>query len=175
MITIRQAMLSDYHSLLTFEQGVIRAERPFDPTLDDDPIRYYDIKAMITAPHIHLVVAEIENKVVGCGYARIDEAKPYLRHRKYSYLGFMYTEPQFRGQGVNYKIIEALGKWSAAKGVFEMRLEVYAGNTAAHKAYNKAGFVSHMIIMRREFVPSADLSVGGEEGEEQNRMNDTEI
>lgn len=164
MISIRQATLSDYQSLLAFEQGIIRAERPFDPTLDDDPIRYYDIKEMLTAPHIHLVVAEIENKIVGCGYARIEEAKPYLRHCKYSHLGFMYTEPQFRGQGINYKIMEALEKWSVEKGILEMRLEVYSGNTAAQMAYQKADFVSHMIIMRRELLPPADLPVGREEG-----------
>ena len=147
-ITIREATLSDYDTLLRFEQGVIRAERPFDPTLADDPIHYYDIKELITAPHIHLVVAETGDEVIACGYARVEDAKPYLRHQKYSYLGFMYTEPRFRGQGVNQKIIDALKKWSLSSGISEMRLEVYAGNIIAQKAYEKAGFVSHMIEMR---------------------------
>ncbi len=35
--------------LRRFEQGVIQAERPFDITLADDPIQYYDIEAMIIA------------------------------------------------------------------------------------------------------------------------------
>lgn len=147
-IIIRKATLSDHDSLLRFEQGVIHAERPFDPTLGDDPIHYYDIKEMIAAEHIQLLVAQAGDQLIGCGYARMEDAKPYLRHTKFAYLGFMYTEPKFRGQGVNQKIIGALKDWSVSRGITEMRLEVYAGNTAAQKAYVKAGFVSLMIEMR---------------------------
>ena len=149
-ITIRQATLGDLETLLRFEQGVIRAERPFDPTLADDPIRYYDINEMITATHIHLVVGEVEGELAGCGYARIEDAKPYLRYRKFAYLGFMYTEPKYRGQGVNQRIIDSLKKWSLSRGITEMRLDVYAGNLVAQKAYVKAGFERHMIEMRRD-------------------------
>lgn len=145
---IREATAADYDTLLRFEQGVISAERPFDPTLKDDPIRYYDINEMITAPHIHLVVADNGNELMGCGYARIENAKPYLRHRKHAYVGFMYTEQKYRGQGVNARIVDALKEWSLLKDILEMRLEVYCDNAPALKAYKKAGFTSHMIEMR---------------------------
>lgn len=151
-IIIREAALHDLGTLLRFEQGVIRAERPFDPTLGDDPIRYYDIKEMITATHIQLVVAEMGGELVGCGYARIEDAKPYLRHRKYTYLGFMYVEPNYRGQGINQRIIDSLKEWSLSKGITEMRLEVYADNLVAQKAYVRAGFDRHMIEMRQELI-----------------------
>ena len=147
-IFIREATFQDYDTLLRFEQGVISAERPFDETLADDPIRYYDIKEMISAPHIQLVVAEAEGELVGCGYARIENAKPFLRHSQYCYLGFMYTKPKFRGQGVNNKIIGALKTWSLSRGISEMRLEVYAGNDVAQRAYFRSGFLKHIIIMR---------------------------
>ena len=42
---------------------------------------------MILDPNIEVVVAEIKNRIVGSGYARIEEAKPYLQHRLYAYLG----------------------------------------------------------------------------------------
>lgn len=151
-IIIREAALHDLGTLLRFEQGVIRAERPFDPTLGDDPIRYYDIKEMITATHIQLVVAEMGGELVGCGYARIEDAKPYLRHRKYTYLGFMYVEPNYRGRGINQRIIDSLKEWSLSKGITEMRLEVYADNLVAQKAYVRAGFDRHMIEMRQELI-----------------------
>lgn len=146
---IREATSEDYETLLRFEQGVISAERPFDPTLGDDPLRYYDIEEMIKASHIRLVVADNGEELMGCGYARIEPSKPYLRHARHAYLGFMFTEPKFRGRGVNNKIIDALSEWSISMGVDEMRLEVYYGNTIAQKAYLKAGFVNHMIEMRR--------------------------
>jgi hypothetical protein len=49
-INIRQARL-DLNILLEFEQGIITAERPYDPTLQEGKINYYDIEKMITAAH----------------------------------------------------------------------------------------------------------------------------
>src|SRR5580658_10468950 len=100
-ITIREATLNDMDALLRFEQGVIEAERPFDSTIQEGHIQYYDLKAMITAPHIYLVVAELGGELIGCGYARIDRAKHYMKHRQHAYLGFMYVPPAHRGKGVN--------------------------------------------------------------------------
>ena len=147
-IFVRKATSNDHQTLLRFEQGVIATERPFDETLADDPIKYYDLHELLTAPHIHLVVAEFENEVVACGYARIEESKAFLRHRRHSYLGFMYTDPNFRGRGINNLILDALKKWSAFQGVLELRLEVYSGNLSARRAYEKSGFMPHIIEMR---------------------------
>jgi GNAT superfamily N-acetyltransferase len=147
-IVIRKAVHNDLETLLEFEQGVINAERPFDPTLKKEKTKYYDLDEMLTASHIHLVVAEQENKIIGCGYARIENAQPYLEHKQHSYLGFMYTHPHHRGKGVNKQIIDELIRWSKKKSVTEMRLEVYYDNSPAIQAYEKAGFSTHMITMR---------------------------
>jgi GNAT superfamily N-acetyltransferase len=148
-ITIRPAIVADIPMLLQFEQGVISAERPFDPTLKNGEIHYYDIAYMISAPHIELLVAELDGELVGSGYARIEDAKQYLQHPQHAYLGFMYTHPAHRGKGVNQKIIEALKDWAALQGITEMRLDVYYDNESAIKAYEKVGFAKHMIEMRR--------------------------
>ena len=148
-ITIRKAVLTDMETLLRFEQGVINAERPYDPTLKGDPNRYYDIGTMIEAPHIELLVAETNKEVIASGYARIDRSEPYLRHEQHAYLGFMYVEPAHRGKGVNKMIVDALEQWALSKGISEMRLEVYVPNTAAIKAYEKVGFAKHMVEMRK--------------------------
>ena len=138
------------NTLLRFEQGVIAAERPFDECLKKDPIHYYDLAHMIAADDIELLVAELDGRPIGSGYARIENAKQYLRHAQYAYLGFMYTEPQYRGKGVNRIIIEALEKWALSKGITELRLEVYYNNDPAIKAYQKVGFGKHMIEMRMQ-------------------------
>lgn len=147
-ILTRKATLKDIDTLLVFEQGVIKAERPFDTTLKPDPLHYYDIEEMITAAHIELVVAELDNKIIGSGYARLENSKHYLQHSKHAYLGFMYVDPNYRGKGVNQKIIEALKNWTISQNVTEMRLDVYFNNDMAIKAYEKAGFTKHMIEMR---------------------------
>ena len=149
-VTVRPATLDDLDTLLSFEKGIIDTERPFDPTLKDGEIHYYDIAQMIKAPNIEVMVAEWGSKIIGSGYARIENPKPYLKHQKHSFMGFMYVDPAHRGKGVNKKIIEALQKWSVAQGVTEFRLEVYNDNLNAIKAYEKIGFSKLMIYMRME-------------------------
>ena len=148
-ITTREATLADMDTLLQFEQGVIVAERPFDPTLKEDHINYYNLNELITAPHIQLVVAELDGEVIGSGYARIESSKIYLKHPQHAYLGFMYVLPKHRGKGVNKMVIDALTDWAVSRGINELRLEVYYQNVPAIKAYEKVGFISHMIQMRK--------------------------
>jgi GNAT superfamily N-acetyltransferase len=147
-INIRKATLEDLSILLKFEQGIISAERPFDPTLKEDPISYYDIEKMISAIDVEVVVAEIESEIVGSGYARIETAKPYLKHDNYAYLGFMYTDPKHRGKRVNAKVIEALKEWCRSHKITELRLDVYNDNPSAIRAYEKVGFKKHLLNMR---------------------------
>ena len=147
-ITIRKAYPDDLKKLLEFEQGIITAERPFDPTLKEGKIHYYDIEKMISASHIEVLVAESDSEIIGSGYARLEAAKPYLNHETYAYLGFMYTDPNHRGKGVNSRIIEALKDWCRSKDIFELRLDVYNDNAPAIKAYEKVGFKKYLINMR---------------------------
>lgn len=148
-ITVRQAGFADMETLLRFEQGVITAERPFDCTIKPHPVHYYDLPDLINADHIELVVAELNGELIGCGYARIEPARLFLRHAEHAYLGFMYVEPAHRGKGVNTKIIAALKNWALLRNIREMVLDVYVDNVSAVKAYEKAGFSSrHMLQMR---------------------------
>jgi GNAT superfamily N-acetyltransferase len=147
-LSIRKATTEDLETLRAFQQGVVAAERPFDPTLKPGDLEYYNLEAMLTEPQVQLVVAEDAGRVVGSGYARIEQAKPYLKHQQHAYLGFMYVHPDYRGRGVNTQILEALRQWAASQGVTEMRLEVYFENQVARRAYEKFGFSNHLLEMR---------------------------
>lgn len=147
-ILIRKAAIKDLPTLLEFEQGIIKAERPYDPTLDVDPISYYDLNEMITAEDAEVLIAEYKGRVIASGYAKIKQALNYLNHESYSYMGFMFTEQEFRGQGVNKKIVDGLIEWSHSKGLKEIRLTVYDENPGAIRAYEKVGFKKHLIEMR---------------------------
>lgn len=149
-LKIRKAISSDLPLLRLFEQGVIEAERPFDKTLKQDPIQYYDLDLMLIAKHIHLVVAEVDGQPVASGYARIEDAKPYNAHAKHAYLGFMYTVAEHRGRGINQEIIKELKRWAKEQGIAELRLDVYYSNASAIRAYEKAGFSKHMVAMRAD-------------------------
>lgn len=147
-IKIRKATLNDLEQLLVFEQDLIKAERPFDPTVKPEPVNYYDLNTMLTAPHIEVVVADLYNKIIASGYARIEKSKPFLKHITYAYLGFMYVLPEYRGQGINKKVMDVLKKWATSQNICEFRLEVYYDNVSAIRAYEKFGFQKHMVEMR---------------------------
>ena len=148
-IHIRPATTADLPTLLQFEQGVIAAERPMDPTIKEGPINYYDLPAMIASPDIQLLVAELDGTTIASGYARIEPAdRHYLKYTQRAYLGFMYVLPTHRGKGVNRLIIDALRQWARSRNITELVLEVYELNEGAIRAYEKAGFHGHLLQMR---------------------------
>lgn len=148
-VFIRTATAADTAILLAFEQKIIEAERPFDTSLKEGEIHYYDLLELIRSPAATVLLAVAEGEIIGSGYAKIITAKPYLRCGEYAYLGFMYVKPAFRGRGVNRKIIQHLLHWAKEQGVTEARLEVYEENKAAKKSYEKIGFRPNLLEMRR--------------------------
>ena len=149
-LSFRVATIEDLPILLAFEQGVIAAERPLNNTLKPDPIFYYDLEGMIKSEDTDVVVALIKDEIVASSYMTIKAAKPYKKHAFFAYLGFMYVKPNYRGKGINGYLIEELKNKAKAKGINEMRLDVYHGNEPAVRAYEKAGFRRHLIDMRLE-------------------------
>jgi len=147
-ISIRRATLEDLTVLQKFEQGVIDWERPFDKTIAEDPVWYYDLKGLILDEQKTILVALHENVIVACGIGMEKEARHYLDHKTYAYLGLMYTHPDYRGRGINALLIAALKEWATSKGLKEIRLTVYNDNLSAIKAYEKIGFKKHIIEMR---------------------------
>jgi len=117
---IREAVFEDLDRLREMEQGIVSYERPFASNLREDPIQYYDLGDLITR----------------------DDADRFV------YLGFMYVSPEYRGQGVNGKIIDGLIEWAKQKGIHELQLEVYAENESAIKAYQKRNFSPDLLNMR---------------------------
>ena len=148
MITIRKATKKDLSVLYEFEQGVLRAERPMDRTLKLNYTYYYDIPNLIEDPSVELVIAEFKGVVAGCGYAKIKKARDCFQFDQFSYLGFMFTKEDYRGRGVNKKIMNYLYNWSFSKGINEVRLEVYPTNIPVIKAYEKSGMSCSMQTMR---------------------------
>ena len=148
-MTIRPAVKNDLPVLLEFEQEIIKAERPFNPTMKDGEIHFYNLQQLMESEKAKVVVAEVDNEIIGSGYAVIkQEVDDFVKHTQFSYLGFMYVKPAHRGKGVNKAVIERLNEWALAKGVHEIRLQVLDENTVAKKAYEKIGFKGHMLEMR---------------------------
>jgi GNAT superfamily N-acetyltransferase len=147
-IITRCATNADLPILSKFLQMLVQAERPFNPTLKDGEIFYYDIETLIADEQSTVLVMEFNTEVVGCGYAQIRSAKVYERHEYFGYLGFMFVVPEFRGKGLNGLLLNELKQWVLSKGITELRLDVYHDNDAALRAYEKVGFKKLLTTMR---------------------------
>jgi len=145
---VRLATQNDVPILLEFEQELIRAERPMDPTIKDGKISYYSISDFIKNEDSDVYVVELNGEIVASGYARIKEDRHYLKHSHQGYLGFMFVPEEHRGNGYNKLIMEVLLQWCKKRNIHEIRLDVYDVNDPAIRAYEKVGFSKHMIHMR---------------------------
>ncbi len=148
MYRVRKARLEDLPVLLEFEQGLIEAERPMDPTIREGKISYYDIGEFIRSEDAEVLVVEEDGEILASGYARIKPDRHYLKHERMGYLGFMFVPEEHRGKGLNGLIVEKLIDWCRKRGLNEIRLDVYTVNDPAIRAYEKAGFKKHLITMR---------------------------
>ena len=149
-LTLRPAEKRDLPQLLDFEQDLIAYERAFAPQIKKGKIHYYDIGVYIERSDVCVVVAEHNQQLIGSGYALIKPNKVYKNPSTFIYLGFMYVLPEFRGKGINGRIIEYLVDWGKAQGHKEFQLDVYAENDHAIRAYQKMGFQSELLTMRFE-------------------------
>lgn len=147
-ISIRRATKADLPKLAEFLQFLVVAERPFDPTLKEGEIFYYNVEEFISDEKSEILVIDYKHQIIGCGYAQIRSAKPFQKFESFGYLGFMYVSPEFRGKGFNNLLLNDLKKWVLSQGITEVRLEVYSENEAAVRAYEKAGFKQISTTMR---------------------------
>jgi len=147
-IQIRAATASDVDTVLKFEQGVVAAERPFNDKLRNGEVHYYDVADLIARDSTLLLVAEDSGRLVATGHASIKESLDYLKHQYHAYLGLMYVDPAYRGQGIIQAIIAELLEWSRSRGVTDFYLDVYAENQSAIRAYEKFGFEASLIEMK---------------------------
>jgi GNAT superfamily N-acetyltransferase len=145
---LRLAQPDDLPVLLEFEQGVIEEERPCNDAIRKSDVKYYDLDFLIADPDSRLELVEHDSRIVGCGYARLRSSKAQFAHERHAYLGFMYVEPDVRGQEINKMIIDSLISWSRGRGVNDIYLDVYAENQAAIRAYEKVGFAPLLVEMK---------------------------
>lgn len=147
-ITTRPATLDDLPVLLEFEQGIVVAERPFDPTIKPDPVSYYDLAGYISSEEAEVIVAEQDGALIGSGSVVKKRSLHYQNPEFHAYLGFMFVPENHRGKGINKMIMAKLLDWARDQGLTEIRLNVYTDNLPAIRAYEKVGFYDYLTEMR---------------------------
>jgi [ribosomal protein S18]-alanine N-acetyltransferase len=121
--TIRRAAATDLPALLALEQ-LFPGDR-----LDRRGFRY-----LLTRAHADLWVAAGEGMLLG------NAVVLYRRNAPSARLYSLVVAPGARRQGVAHRLVRALERAAAERGVHRIHLEVRCDNTAAMRLYQKLGY-----------------------------------
>ena len=147
-IKIRKAGHSDLETLKKFQAELVKFERPFDHTIKKGNVEYYNIPNKINSDKVRFLIAEYNKKPVGCGIGQIMKNVKWSKYKYKGYLGLMFVDEEFRGKGISKMIMKDIIKWFSKNKIKDIMLQVYAENTAAVKAYEKAGFKTQILEMK---------------------------
>lgn len=142
MIIIRKARERDVEEINTLyrylfnEMAKLQPDR-LKPGKQDEAFIINGIKN----DKFYLLVAELENKVVGFSIAQIQETPMFncLVQRKYAYIYDIAVDPTIRSQGIGHLLLDAMKTWAKSKKMTHLELSVLAENSAAKRFYEREG------------------------------------
>ncbi|WP_109398088.1 GNAT family N-acetyltransferase [Proteus faecis] len=150
MIIIRKAILSDIEEISTLytylfnEMAKLQPDR-LKPGEQDEAFIINGIKNN----KFHLLVADLDGKVVGFSMAQIQETPMFncLVQRKYAYIYDIIVDPSIRSQGVGSLLLTAMKEWAKSEKMTHLELSVLAENGAAKRFYQREGLKEVSSVM----------------------------
>ncbi|HEJ9485442.1 MULTISPECIES: GNAT family N-acetyltransferase [Proteus] len=150
MIIIRKAILSDVEEINTLytylfnEMANLQPDR-LKPGKQDEAFIINGIKNN----KFHLLVADLDGKVVGFSMAQIQETPMFncLVQRKYAYIYDIVVDPSVRSQGVGSLLLTAMKEWAKLEKMTHLELSVLAENGAAKRFYEREGLKEVSTVM----------------------------
>lgn len=146
----RTARHSDLSTLLEFQRGIVAYELPMDPTIKPDTTGYYDVADLLDDEGTRFIIAELDGQSVGCCLGQLREDRAWSIHERVGYIGMVYVDDRARGQGICRLMFEELESWFRLHSIRRTKLEVYADNPSAIKAYARAGMKPTLVEMARD-------------------------
>lgn len=157
-VTIRIATRADVAAIGRLGALLVRVHHDFDaqrflaPTPQTETGYGNFLGTQMAERDIIVFVAERERKVVGYTYAGL-EGVDYMALRGPA--GALYdivVDPEFRGQGVGQKLLEATITALRERGAPRIVLSTAEKNASARRLFARAGFRETMIEMTRELA-----------------------
>ncbi|MBG5950974.1 MULTISPECIES: GNAT family N-acetyltransferase [Proteus] len=150
MIIIRKAILSDVEEINTLytylfnEMANLQPDR-LKPGKQDEAFIINGVKN----DKFHLLVADLDGKVVGFSMAQIQETPMFncLVQRKYAYIYDIVVDPSVRSQGTGSLLLTAMKEWAKSERMTHLELSVLAENSAAKRFYEREGLKEVSTVM----------------------------
>lgn len=134
------------YAIRLFDQHVAYDPNRFTTFADvDGAARFY--KSRFDTLESAVLVAEIENEVVGFAYIERDELDYANLLERGAWLHDIYIDEAARARGVGRVLINAAAEAARRMGAEKLLLSVAAKNAAAQQVFEKAGFRRTMLEM----------------------------
>jgi GNAT superfamily N-acetyltransferase len=145
MITIRKATLKDLEKLTLLFVDIAKYHKKLDPKQFDlvnnlKSIYSPFVKKSIYSKNILILVAEINEKIIGMIRAEISGRAPVFKDRKIGNISDAYVSPVHRKKGILGLMEKEVVKWLKARKIKKVKATVYFANKDARKIWNKKGF-----------------------------------
>ena len=96
--------------------------------------------AQLRATSETILLAELDDVVVGILRCVESIGSPLLEPTRYAYVSSVYVIPESRRRGVLRALLAEAERWCRARDLNEMRLHNVAGSPAAERAWDALGF-----------------------------------
>jgi ribosomal protein S18 acetylase RimI-like enzyme len=99
-----------------------------------------------------MLIAKSDGQAIGFVCTYIDEDDDLLlrdEFHSHAYISDIYVEPDWRGQGIAAKLLEAVENEMSARGCKQIRICSKATNLISLKCYDKAGYERYEVIFRK--------------------------
>lgn len=139
----RVATINDLDVLVETRIRVLRAANQLSDAIDLSVVaresRFYYIQSLMDNSHIAYLVYDAD-KIVGAGGVSFYRVLPTVHNAsgEKAYIMNMYTDPEYRRQGIGWEILDYLVDASKAKGISFITLEA---TKIGKPLYQKYGFV----------------------------------
>jgi len=145
-MNIRKAKQQDIETLTKMVIEICRLEAKIEPCLKAlDRSQFKEFKKYIKDGIMgkkgsFVLVAEEKGKIIGFVYGEIKKRPPVFKTRKVGEIADIFVAPKHRKKGIARQLLEEAAKIFRKRKLKYVCLTALAGNTAALKAYSKAGF-----------------------------------
>jgi ribosomal protein S18 acetylase RimI-like enzyme len=142
---IRQATLNDHQGMMIYALKLLRQHQNFNNLrfvqFENHEERLFDFfKAEITNPKAIVLVVELEQKIVGYSFIRIEESSLAEISPEAAWLHDIFIDEKARGFGAGKLLLDAAIASAQKLGANRMMLQVAAQNEFAKKLFELNGF-----------------------------------
>jgi len=100
-----------------------------------------------------LLVALLEDQVVGYILARVMERPPVLLPPRFGFISDLVVTKPYRRRGIGTRLFQAALGWLQAQGITAIHVNVAAANAAAEAFWRKMGFTNYIYHLRLDTQP----------------------